>query len=148
MHFSFYLLVLAGLTLVFLFWGTQIVRVVKMSRRAREENLKATEKTVDMILEQIGWENKQRWVSDSKIEFGSVLLGLEPYQHKAWARVCVSKKEIAVTLEYYYDTDVTEREWVNGIADCFKRRNIPVAVVCANRQPTPDEIYLPKSHDE
>ncbi|MEK7575161.1 MAG: hypothetical protein AAB511_02945 [Patescibacteria group bacterium] len=130
------------LTAAVLFW-----RIVAFNNRLQQEiiaaNDSAAEKKVKEILESIGWEGKQRWINDREIEFVSIVCGLQPEHHKVWARVRVTQTSLSVVVENSYDATVTERDWATMIAAQFHARGITVTTRTADRQPRPEEIYVP-----
>lgn len=139
MFFALAVIAIVGL---FLLAGMEIA---KQDKETVLENRRNAKKSADKILESVSWESKQRWVTDQEIEFVSILLGLVPSRHKVWARVHVSKKTLAVTIEYYYDADQNDRMWMDMVVDAFRERDVSVITRCADRQPRADEIFVPPS---
>ncbi len=133
-----------ALVLAILFFLVMAIeKIMSVDREVRGRNDTSVINTVNKILDSIGWESKQRWVNDDEIEFVSIVLGLIPEQHKVWARVRIAKSNLGVTVEYNYDVNSTERCWAESVADEFKRRGISAITKCADRQPHPDEIFVP-----
>ena len=121
-----------------------VMHAFKFDRQIQAENDKAAGKKVAEILEQIGWESKQRWVNDDEIEYVSILLrNLVTERHKAWVRIRVNKSRLRATIEYWWNTGYTERAWIEKIARHFEKRGAQVVIRPADCQPRPEEIYVP-----
>src|SRR3989344_4732292 len=110
----------AALVLPFVFWFSY-----KHAKEVRESNLKGAENIVNDVIEQSGWETRQRWVNDDTIEFIYFILGKqEPGRHLLWARVSITRQSARVIIHYSMETHPDFLEWARMIVRGFKRRGI------------------------
>ena len=123
---------------VLLFFGLRYI--IKHDREVLRNNQESVERTVKTVLEKLGYPWTHKWLLPEEMEFVSIILGLIPGQHKVWARVRVSKKEIRVTIEYFWNTDATERNFAEMVAEAFRKLNIETTLQLSNSQPSREEI--------